>query len=456
MMSSESSDQKSSHHSIQERHREKEEKKRESNIVLLTRAKKYYYYYFIITPLTFVSFPCHYFRVLQRNMRLLEAISIIFLSHFICCELINPVDAFAGGGFGTTNSASRRDGGKKSNKKSIKKKGGLLSDELRRNKNEDTKDNKKEDIPKLDRFGLPILTAENFFPPLPNDTTLDYVSENEISNLGVIQNSMKEYIQLNYDLFDDNGIEKKENIDSSRTKPWKLKLLHKCPPVLAIENFFTDEECQSYIDLTKDQDQTKSDVSTSSLSTMKINSATFSTLAFSKRTSTTWYCHYKQVPALLTKAKHLLNDLPLEHMEEAQIVRYRTGEEFSWHYDEIPKEQLVNGGQRIATLLVYLNTLSDEGGGGTIFRDLKGLDGFGQLTIRPKKGSALLFFPAKADGSPDDRTLHKGEVAVEEKMIAQMWIHEGHYSPVVPDGNSHDAAIASIRQKAVELGYATT
>lgn len=335
-------------------------------------------------------------------------------------------------------------------KKRKKRKGGLIAEELIQTEKQ-VGDTKKADEPNLDRFGLPILTAENFFPPLAPGTDLEHVSEKEQSNMAIIRQAMINHLSLNLDLFDEkSGVEKMSSSNNGDGKPWKLKLLHKSPPVISIENFFTDAECEEYIALTKEPEETSS---TDDNSPLKINSATFSTLAYSKRTSTTWYCHYSQVPSLLAKAKHLMNDLPLEQMEEAQIVRYRTGEEFSWHYDEIPSEQLDNGGQRIATLLVYLNTLSEKGGGGTIFRDLKGVDGIGELTMRPKKGSALLFFPALADGTPDDRTLHKGEVAVEEKMIAQMWIHERSYNPVVPDGNSHDAAIDLIKQKETELGY---
>ena len=137
-------------------------------------------------------------------------------------------------------------------------------------------------------------------------------------------------------------------------------------------------------------------------------------------------------------------------MEEPQIVRYKTGQEFSFHYDEVPPPQLDNGGQRLATLLVYLNSVSV--GGGTIFRDLKGMDG-NPLCMQPRQGSALLFFPAFADGRPDDRTLHKGEVAQDEKRIIQMWIHESAYQPVVPVGNSQEAAASVVEQVSRDLGY---
>ncbi len=382
---------------------------------------------------------------------------------FLLLQLFDDIDriavvGFAGGGgfggFGASKSASK---GKKTKKK---RKGGLASEEFvqpsKLNKKDVSNDEVDEQQPKLDRFGLPILTSENFFPQLGPEIEIESVSsKDEETSVGIIQKSMSDYIPLNFNLFDENGVEKISigKDEEADRNPWKLKLLHKSPPVLAIENFFTDAECEEYIQLTKTPNGNHHSGKKENDEPLKINSATFSTLAHSKRTSTTWYCHYRQVPTLLAKAKHLLNDLPLEQMEEAQVVRYRTGEQFSWHYDEIPREQLSNGGQRIATLLVYLNTLSDNGGGATIFRDLKGVDGVGELTMRPKRGSALLFFPAKADGTPDDRTLHKGEVAVEEKTIAQMWIHEGKYDPVVPDGNSHSAAVDLVKEKGIQLGY---
>mmetsp|Transcript_28701 Transcript_28701/g.84635 ORF Transcript_28701/g.84635 Transcript_28701/m.84635 type:complete len:96 (-) Transcript_28701:218-505(-) len=86
-----------------------------------------------------------------------------------------------------------------------------------------------------------------------------------------------------------------------------------------------------------------------------------------------------------------------------------------------------------------------------MFRDLTGPDGKAPLKMRPKKGSALLFFPA-AGGIPDVpfdvRTLHAGEAVAEEsssdKWIAQLWLREdGGYVPTAPPNNVHaDAAEA--------------
>jgi len=191
---------------------------------------------------------------------------------------------------------------------------------------------------------------------------------------------------------------------------------------------------------------------------MEVRSATFSSsyLAVqSKRTSTTWYVKYRTMPTLLAKLTNLLGKISLEQCEEPQIVRYRKGEEFSWHYDEVPASQLANGGQRIATALVYLNDV--HGGGETVFRDLSSTNTQQQLSMTPQQGSLLLFFPSFANGLPDKRTLHKGEKVDGNtpKMIVQMWVHQNKYIPALPKGNLHSDALEAIRVKEVELGLRT-
>ena len=110
-----------------------------------------------------------------------------------------------------------------------------------------------------------------------------------------------------------------------------------------------------------------------------------------------------------------------------------------------------SGGQRIATLLVYLNDVEEENGGATTFRDL-GKSHY--LKVQPKKGSALLFFPA-AGGIPnaplDIRTLHAGEAMTKDssvdKWIAQLWLRESDkYRPTGPPGNSHAKATRAIEE----------
>lgn len=329
--------------------------------------------------------------------------------------------AFAGGGFGSSPAKKTRT---KPNKR--KRTGGLTDLEPPVTK-------KTEEAPQLDKWGLPPPTEDDIFPPMPPGTELISVPQTGTTSLEDIVAALTDHIPLKLDNFDSDGVEQSP---SPGNPPMKLKLLHKSPPVLNIENFFTKEECE----VTK---------AVTMLDAVQVNSATFSALAQSKRTSTSWFCYYAQMPALVAKA-HCRLGIPVPQMEEPQIVRYRTGEEFTWHYDEVPPTQLDNGGQRLVTLLVYLNTVKQ--GGGTIFRDLCNANGQ-PLTVKPVQGSALLFFPAFADGRPDDRTLHKGEVAHDEKWITQMWIHERAYGPVIPPNNTHEAAQSAVDQVSKKLGY---
>ena len=62
----------------------------------------------------------------------------------------------------------------------------------------------------------------------------------------------------------------------------------------------------------------------------------------------------------------------IDRWEEPQTVRYQQSEKFTWHLDALaPSENLHDtGGQRVATLLVYLTDIGENNGGSTAFRDL--------------------------------------------------------------------------------------
>ncbi|KAL7473066.1 hypothetical protein ACHAXS_013447 [Conticribra weissflogii] len=255
----------------------------------------------------------------------------------------------------------------------------------------------------------------------------------------------------------------------------KFRVLHTDPMVLAIDDFFTPEECDRYVQISLDsEEQQKTASSTSQKDPMlkplllgQSQTVGKDSRSKAQRTSTTWFHYYEGVPELMAKASRLLGLEGIERWEEPQTVRqvrnyfsvslflfYRRNEKFTWHLDALSPEEATNpsgAGQRVATLLVYLTELSKENGGSTMFRDLVGGDGSAPLKMRPKKGSALLFFPA-AGGIPsapfDIRTLHCGEVVAEdseeEKWIAQLWLRQRNYRPTAPVGNVHWDAISAI------------
>ena len=126
---------------------------------------------------------------------------------------------------------------------------------------------------------------------------------------------------------------------------------------------------------------------------------------------------------IVSIVEHRINRLtgwPITHGETMQIQRYGTDQRYVPHYDfylpdSVQYEQLMNdGGQRIATLILYLQT--PEKGGATQLVNLG-------LKIAPRKGSALFF--SYPDPTPRSGTLHSGEPVISgEKWIATKWFRQ--------------------------------
>jgi prolyl 4-hydroxylase len=111
---------------------------------------------------------------------------------------------------------------------------------------------------------------------------------------------------------------------------------------------------------------------------------------------------------------------PLENGEGLQVLRYRPGAEYKPHYDYFDPAQagtpriLERGGQRVGTVIVYLNT--PLRGGGTTFPDVK-------LEVAPVRGNAVFFSYDRPH--PVTRSLHGGAPVLEgEKWITTKWLRE--------------------------------
>ncbi|WP_295855958.1 2OG-Fe(II) oxygenase [uncultured Xylophilus sp.] len=115
---------------------------------------------------------------------------------------------------------------------------------------------------------------------------------------------------------------------------------------------------------------------------------------------------------------------PLVNGEGLQVLHYRKGAEYKPHYDYFdPSEPgtpsiLKRGGQRVATLVIYLN--EPVRGGGTTFPDV-------HLEVAPKRGNAVFFSYERPH--PSTRTLHGGAPVIEgDKWIATKWLREREFS----------------------------
>lgn len=110
--------------------------------------------------------------------------------------------------------------------------------------------------------------------------------------------------------------------------------------------------------------------------------------------------------------------MPAQNAEGLGVLHYDPGERYAPHVDYIPDtpqnaEHLAQRGQRVRTVLVYLN----EGfeGGATEFPRL-------DLAFKPPRGGALMFDSVKPDGSVDPVTLHTGAPPTRgEKWLISKW-----------------------------------
>merc|ERR1739841_377399 len=79
--------------------------------------------------------------------------------------------------------------------------------------------------------------------------------------------------------------------------------------------------------------------------------------------------------------------LPEENIEPTQILRYRPGERYRMHPDFFvgpKKENMGRGGQRVATVIAWLNDVGS--GGGTR------LNAPPPIVVPPKRCDAILFY----------------------------------------------------------------
>jgi prolyl 4-hydroxylase len=117
--------------------------------------------------------------------------------------------------------------------------------------------------------------------------------------------------------------------------------------------------------------------------------------------------------------------MPVNHGEGLQILHYSVGAEYQPHYDFFLPESsgsaihVQKGGQRVITMIMYLNDV--EEGGETIFPEI-------DFSVAPRKGSAVYFSYCNSEGKLDRMTLHGGAPVVRgEKWIATLWVRQGVY-----------------------------
>jgi prolyl 4-hydroxylase len=184
------------------------------------------------------------------------------------------------------------------------------------------------------------------------------------------------------------------------------------PRVIVFGGLLSDEECDALVDAAAPRMARSLTVQTQT-GGEELNPERTSQGMFFQRGES------ELISRIEARMARLLN-WPVDHGEGLQVLHYRPGAEYKPHYDYFdPAEPgtphiLSRGGQRVATLLVYLN--EPVCGGGTTFPDVG-------LEVAPVRGNAVFFSYDRPH--PTTGTLHGGAPVIEgDKWVATKWLRE--------------------------------
>lgn len=191
------------------------------------------------------------------------------------------------------------------------------------------------------------------------------------------------------------------------------------PAVAVLEGVLSHDECDALVAMA----QPRLAPSTT------VDPSTGFTVVSDERTSHGMFFRPQEnaLVARLDQRISALMRLPVENGEGLQVLRYGVGAQSTPHYDFLMptnaanQASLARSGQRVSTLVVYLNDV--DAGGETTFPEI----GF---AVSPRKGNAVYFEYCDAAGQLDGRTLHAGApVQAGEKWVVTKWMRQRRFVP---------------------------
>lgn len=191
------------------------------------------------------------------------------------------------------------------------------------------------------------------------------------------------------------------------------------PALIVFDDFLSIEECDQLIDIAKPR-----------LKPSTITDPVSGKTVVSENRSSDGMFFRLGENALVERIERRIADLlgmPVEKGEGLQVLNYRPGAESAPHFDFLTpgnaenNASIARSGQRVSTMVMYLNDVAD--GGGTFFPEAG-------LTVVPKKGSALYFEYCNDMNQLDGKSLHAGgRVLQGEKWAATKWMRQKTYVP---------------------------
>lgn len=147
----------------------------------------------------------------------------------------------------------------------------------------------------------------------------------------------------------------------------------------------------------------------------------------SRTSETAWVSKDDPVARKILERACELTGKSYENTEDLQVVRYKPGTYYRAHHDACCEESEAcslfenKGGQRVGTLLVYLN--DDFTDGETHFPD------FGDLKMKAPPGSAIFFKPLGSEDKCHPKALHAGlPISSGTKYVCNAWVRESEFN----------------------------
>ncbi len=198
--------------------------------------------------------------------------------------------------------------------------------------------------------------------------------------------------------------------------PVVVRMAMKHPRLIVFGGLLSVEECDGLIGEARPRLSRSLTVETDRGGT-EVNAARTSDGMFFRRGETAL------IERVERRIARLLN-WPVAWGEGLQVLRYGQGAEYRPHHDYFDPQHagtapvLARGGQRVGTLIMYLNT--PPCGGATVFPDV-------MLDVAATRGDAVFFSYDRPH--PSTRTLHGGApVLAGEKWVATKWLREREFN----------------------------
>ncbi|MBN6885873.1 prolyl 4-hydroxylase [Cytobacillus horneckiae] len=174
------------------------------------------------------------------------------------------------------------------------------------------------------------------------------------------------------------------------------------PLIVILDNVLSDEECNELIKMSKDKMERSKIGVIREVNQIRTSEGMF----FQENENDTIIKIEKRISSIM--------NIPVEHGDGIQILKYTPGQEYKAHFDFFSSTNRASINNRISTIVIYLNDV--EHGGETFFPKLN-------FSVSPKKGMAVYFEYFYNDKELNEQTLHGGApVIAGEKWVATQWM----------------------------------